>query len=377
MSESSAQNKTEKPTQKKKKDARKKGQIARSKELVTFSVLIISSAFLLLMSKTIINTYKVVLHDSFYLKSNVLFYKTVMLSYCFNLILKSLIFFMPFPIILLVVIYLSNICLGGSVFIADKLIPKLSNINPIQGFKKIFSLKGLQELIQAIIKSLLIFFVSYIVIKSIYPKLLKISLLPFHMAMYEFYKDYLLIFLLLSFCIILIVFIDVPMQIYMHQKKLKMSKQEIKDEFKQTEGNPQIKGQLRKLQRQASKRRKMIRRLPEANILVTNPTHFAVALKYDEDTMNAPMILVMGADLMALHIRRLSIEYKIPILEIPLLARALYYNGEVGEEIPELLFHAVAQVVAYIYKLDDPLSFHLDKYWIDQLPIPNEMLTEQ
>ena len=377
MSDSSSQNKTEKATGKRKRDARKKGQIPRSREVVNFAVLFASATLLFVMGNKMYTQYDKVLSAGFVLHGTQALNTEFILHKAFLLIRDGFIIFAPIPITILVAVYLGNISLGGQVFSLEKLTPKLSNINPIEGIRKIFSLKGATDLLQSLLKCLLIFITTYFILKGLHPKLLQISLLPLHEALSSFGHSYLLTFFFLSACTIIILFIDVPFQLFQYQKKLRMSKQEIKDEFKQTEGNPQIKGRMRRLQRNAAKRRKMLKEVPNANLIITNPTHFSVALKYEEETMDAPIILAMGADLMAMHIRRLSTEHSIPVLQIPLLARALYYNGEVGDEIPEALFHAVAQVIAYLYQLDDPLNFYLQQSWIEQLPIPDDILTEE
>lgn len=369
----SSQDKTENATPKRKSEARKRAQIPRSKELTTFAILTFVSLALYVFSPLYYSHLERILEHCFLIDRHTLLNPNNAANKAKKMVLDGLLAFSPVFIFSLIGIYLGTIMLGGQVFSAEKIRPKLSNIAMLQGIKRIFSAKGLVELFQAIIKCCIIGVITYFFIKFHASELLKISLLPLNDAMEKCAHIILSGFAIFCFATILFASIDYPYQLYQHKKQLKMSKQEVRDEFKQTEGDPQTKGRIRQQQRRLSRRRNMVKSIEQANVVIVNPTHYAVALQYDEEAMAAPIIVAMGMDLYALHIRRLSSEHRIPTLEIPVLARALYDHGEIGMPIPEGLFYAVARVLAYIFNLDDPLSFHLEKEWIDDLPIPSEL----
>ena len=377
MSTNTSQEKTEKATPKRKRDSRKKGQVPRSKETVSCILLLSVSIIFYVLGEYFFTNFGHILARGFILHQGQAIDLPLILGKAKQLVIDAMLLFKPIFIVAILGAYLGNIALSGHTFNVEKLQPKLSNINPMKGLQKIFSTKGLSELLQAIIKCILIGVVTVIIVKSTHQKFLLMSQMPLYSAAHMLEQQLLFTFVILALSTIIIALVDLPIQLYQNNKQLRMTKQEVKDEMRHTDGNPEIKGKLRQLQRQASRRSKMLQDLPNANIVIINPTHFAVALKYDSESMIAPKILAMGTDFVALNIRRICTELTIPILQIPSLARVLYYHGEVGEMIPEALFHAVAQVFAYIFQLDDPLQFHLEKQWIDKLPIPEEMTTTE
>lgn len=374
---SDSQNKTENATPKRKSEARKKGQVPRSKETVSFALLFVVSCGFLTLGGTLYNHFKKILGDAFLLTPYEIHHTNLLLYKAKWLIMTTFLIFTPIFIAATLAIYFGTIALGGNVFSTQKIIPKLSNISPKNAFKRIFSMQSVTTLLQAILKCTISTVILVGIIKGIYPRLVDLSYFPLNTAMQEGAHYIISAFVMLSLSTFIYCLIDYPYQIYKDSKSLKMSKQEVKDEYKNSEGNPEIKRRVRTLQRRVSRKRNALRNLEKADIVITNPTHYAVALQYDENTMDAPVIVSLGANMLALHIRRKSAEYKIPILEIPLLARALYHYGEIGQVIPEPLFYAVARVIAYIYGLDDPLSFHLERDWVDQLPIPEELTEPQ
>jgi flagellar biosynthetic protein FlhB len=370
------QNKTEKATPKRKRMAREKGQIPRSKETVTFVLLFTISSVLYVMSDTLYKHIRKIFEWGFVLNKNEIYNTNYMLYKSNHMILIGFLILAPILVCSAIAIYFGNTVLSGNNFSLKRIQPKITNVFPKNPLKKIFSMRNATDLMQSLLKCAITALILAGVMKSFYPKLIPMSALPINDAMSESAHYALKTFLLISFSTIIYALIDFPFQIYQDTKDLRMSKQEVRDEFKDVEGNPQIKRKIKMMQRRASRKRGVLRDVAKADIVITNPTHYAVAIQYDEETMDAPIIVSMGTNLMALQIRRVSSEHKIPVLEIPLLARALYYHGEVGARIPEALFYAVARVLAYIFKLDDPLSFYLEKEWIDQLPIPEEMITE-
>lgn len=377
MAANTSQERTEKATPKRRRDLKKKGQVPRSKEIVSCIMLMSIACTFYALSEYFFSSFTQVLREGFILDQDQVLHLPAILEKAKRAMLGGLLLLTPIFIISIIGAYLGSIVLSGHTFTLTKIQPKLSNISPLNGLQRIFSTKGLSELLQAILKCTLVALITILIMKSAYPKFLLMSQMQLQSAALLLQQQLLFTFMILALSTIIIALIDLPLQLHQHNKQLKMTKQEVKDEMKHTEGNPEIKGKVRQMQRKAAKRSKMLQDLPQASIVIINPEHFAVAMKYDSDSMDAPQILAMGTDFVALNIRRICTEHKIPILRIPPLARALYYHGEIGEHIPETLFHAVAQVFAYIFQLDDPLQFHLEKSFIDGLPIPKDMTTRR
>jgi len=244
-----------------------------------------------------------------------------------------------------------SIALGGWLLSAKAVAPKFSRLNPIKGLGRMFSLKSLVELGKAIAKVSVVLFFAIIILDSQTDRLLGLSREPTVPAMAHAAQILGWSFFFLSCTMIVIVLVDVPFQIYEHQKNLKMTKQEVKDEMKDSDGKPEIKAKIRALQQQLAQR-KMMEDVPSADVIITNPEHYAVAIKYDSNVMLAPIMVAKGVDHMAMRIRELGAAHDVPIVAMPPLARAVYFNTEAGDEIPEALYVAVAQVLAYIYQLE-------------------------
>ena len=377
MAESTAQEKTEKATPKKQRDARKKGQIPRSRDLASLVLLVSSSGLLYLFGPILYQHMFQILIHGFMLPRDQIMDVHQIIDKAEQLTADMFLLFSPFFALSVISVYFGNILLGGHVIAFERLRPVFSNINPAKGFKKFFSFSSFLTLFQSMLKVTLIGVITALIIHEMHVRFLLLSVAKPKEAMHEVGHDLSLTFLLLSVGIVIIALIDIALQIYQNQKQLRMTRQEVKDEAKQTEIPMEIKRKVRQLQRQAASSRRMLQDVPKASVVITNPTEFAVAVAYDHKGDAAPIILAMGAGFMALSIRRTGTEHCIPVLHIPLLARALYYHGEIGQEIPEALFHVVARVLAYILQLDNPLNFHLDNEWIDALPIPEELIRPQ
>jgi flagellar biosynthetic protein FlhB len=252
------------------------------------------------------------------------------------------------------IIFIAGICaplfIGGWSFSSEKLIPDFTKLNPIQGIGNIFSLNSLVELLKAILKTLFIGFAAWLLISSQLDSIL--SLLSRSIQESSAQQGYIILWCLTFMVVSLSVIsmIDVPYQIYRYTDRLKMSRQDLIDESKETEGNPEIKAKIRAQQREMSRRR-MMSKVPSADVVITNPTHYSVALQYQDNSDKAPIILAKGQGEVALKIRELAKENNIEIVELPPLARALYKHAELDEEIPSALFTAVAQVLAYVFQL--------------------------
>ncbi|CUS48413.1 MAG: flagellar biosynthetic protein FlhB [Idiomarinaceae bacterium HL-53] len=344
------QERTEEPTAKKQEDARNKGQIARSKELGTLAVLLSSAVALFISAPYFASGLQDIMQVQFLLEREDAFDKGVIFS-LWSEVGKALV--IPMSIFFSIVVagaFIGNILLGGYNFSWKAAEPKASRMNPLKGLKRIFGLQSIIELLKSVAKFGVVTLVSYVLLAWQFPKIVTLSegLLPG--IFIDAIKIVGMIFILLICSLIIVVVIDVPYQLYNHHKQLKMTKQEVKDERKNAEGNPQVKAKMRSMQLSMLMRR-MMQDVPKADVVVTNPTHFAVALRYDPNGRAAPRVVAKGTDDIAARIREVAMDSEVPILQNPPLARALYYTTELGHEIPEGLFMAVAQVLAYVYQL--------------------------
>lgn len=365
--------KTEKPTAKKLKDSRKKGQVPRSKELATTALLIYSFAALLIFGSNIVDTLKAETIRSLSLGKVYTMKGSEILNYTFDVTQAVFIACIGLFSSAVFVAILGNIALGGFVISLDKLQPKLSNINPITGIKKnMFSIKQLMELIKSIIKVIIIATPAYFILKETFYSYLSTRLLfSFDSFLGNMASDIISYGLLFSSLLLFLVFIDVPFQIFNHTKQLKMSKQEIKDEYKNSEGNPEIKSRRRRVQMELASKAKNSNVI-EADIIITNPTHFSVGVKFDPSAMDVPKVVALGADQYAFKIREKAREMNKPIVSIPPLARVLYKTCNIGSDIPVELYVPMSIVLGEIYKLDDRLSFKVTEEFINSLKVDED-----
>lgn len=351
MAESeSGADKSEEPTGKRLEESRKKGQIARSKELNTLAVTLTGTVALIIFGAYMGNVLMDIMRGNFSLPREVLMSERSMALYLLASGKEGLLAVQPFLLALLIASVAGPIALGGWLFSAEALQPKASRMNPLAGLKRMFSVQALVELIKALAKFLVILAVALVVLSVDQDDLLAIANEPIEPAILHSLKVVGWSAFWLSCGLILIAAVDVPFQLWSHKQKLMMTKQEVRDEYKDTEGKPEVKGRIRQLQREMAERR-MMQAVPQADVVITNPTHFAVALKYDPEKGGAPMLLAKGGDFLALKIREIAQEHQVMVLESPALARAVYYSTELDQEIPAGLYLAVAQVLAYVYQL--------------------------
>ncbi len=342
--------KTEEPTAKKLQDARKKGQIARSRELSTALVLICSAVSFLLMGSYIASALFSVMQRTFTLSRDETYDINHMFQAwgnAFSEVSTPVLFYM---IIAMIAGIYGSIALGGYNFTWESAKPKGEKINPINGFKRMFGVEGLVELLKAIGKFLVIASAAYLSLLFFKDEALHLDQELYPLSLFHALDMIEWAFLILCCALIPIVAIDVPYQSHKHNEQMKMTKQEVKDERKNAEGDPQVKGRIRRLQMQAAAQR-MMQEVPKADVIVTNPTHYSVALKYDENGNRAPVLVAKGVDELAMHIRKIATAHDVPLIPSPMLARAIYYSTEPDHEIPNKLFMAVAQVLAYVYQL--------------------------
>lgn len=363
MAESeSGADKSEEPTSKRLEEARQKGQIARSKELGTLAVTFGAAAALLIFGAKIGRSMLDIMQGNFALPREVLLDEGSMARYLLRTGMEALLALQSFFIVVLIMSILGSVAVGGWLFSGEALQPKFSRMDPLQGIKRMFSAHALVELLKALAKFVIILLVALAVLKADQDDLLAIANESVESAIMHSILVTGWSLLWMSCGLILIAAVDVPFQLWDSKQKLMMTKQEVIDEYKDSEGKPEVKSKIRQLQRQMAERR-MMQQVPEADVVITNPTHFAVALKYDPAKGNAPVMLAKGGDFLALKIREIAQEHKVTLLESPALARAVYYSTEVDQEIPAGLYLAVAQVLAYVYQLNHQMNPALPDEW--------------
>lgn len=375
MAESeSGQDKTEDPTEKRKKDSRDKGEIARSKELNTLAIMLAGAGALLIFGGALAQEMMELMRMNFTLSREVILDQRNMGTFLLHSGQIALVAIQPVMITLLLAALIGPISLGGWLFAAGSMAPKFSRMNPGAGLKRMFSAKAIVELLKALAKFLIVLFVALAVLSSDIDDLMRIAHEPLEMAVVHSLQVVGWSTLWMACGLIIIAAVDVPVQLWESHKKLLMTKQEVRDEHKDQEGRPEVKQRIRQLQREMSQRR-MMAAIPEADVVITNPTHYAVALKYDPDKGSAPVLLAKGSDFLALKIREIAVANDVLLLESPALARSIYYSTELEQEIPGGLYLAVAQVLAYVYQIrqhragkgkpPEPLK--------DDLPIPPDL----
>ncbi|RHW23177.1 flagellar biosynthesis protein FlhB [Pseudomonas jilinensis] len=346
----SSQERTEEPTAKRLKDARDKGQIPRSKELNTLAVVIVAALGLLMLGPGMAQRLMDVMVYNFAFEREALYVTDSMGWHLMASLDQGLRSLGPLFLMLLFAALGGPILLGGWLLSAKSMAPKFERLNPIAGLKRMFSLKALVELLKALAKFLVVLTVALLVLNLRREDLLSMANEPLPIAIVHAGWVLGTSLLLLACSLIVIAAVDIPFQLWDNKKKLRMTKQEIKDEFKDTEGKPEVKSRIRQLQREMAERR-MMSEVPKADVVITNPTHYAVALKYDPLNSGAPVLVAKGADFLAQKIREIAQEHDVVVLESPPLARAVFHSTELEQEIPAGLYLAVAQVLAYVFQL--------------------------
>ena len=372
MAEENGQEKTEDATPRRLEKAREEGQVVRSKELNTTAILLAGAFGLMMFGSPIAVALENVLRYNFVLDRAAIFDDRAMLLHLGHSIQSVATTLAPIGILLMAAAILGPIALGGWNFSVKALAPKANRINPGSGLKRMFSANSMMELVKAIAKFILVLGISLMVLNTNQYELMGLNKEGVIPAMAHTVSLLSWSFIFLCSSLILITVMDIPFQIKDHANKLKMTMQQVKDEMKDSEGKPEVKGRIRQLQREMAQGR-MMDNVPDADVIITNPTHYAVALKYDPDNMEAPLLIAKGADLVAARIRELGAEHKIPVLSFPPLARAVYHSTEVEEEIPVSLYVAVAQVLAYVFQLRTYRKERTSKPVMPvDLPVPDE-----
>jgi len=351
MPESGGQERTERATPKRRREARKKGQVAQSRELPSVLILMTALGFFYFAGSWIFGNLSQVI-GGVYGQLDTLRLNTVQQVSAFSVEIfeKVLLILVPFFVPILVAGLAGNIGQIGFEIHGEPMYPKLTKLNPIAGFKKLISLRSLVELVKSIVKILLVGGITFGIVEK------ETKAMPALMQQEVF--DILLftgrvafkIFFFVCLALIVLAFLDYAYQRWQYEQSLKMTKQEVKDERKQSEGDPKVKGRIRRVQQELARRR-MMEAVPEADVVITNPVHLAVALKFDAAKMIAPKIIAKGSGHIAEKIKEIARNHQVPLVENKPLAQALHKMVEIGEFIPVELYRAVAEVLAYVYRL--------------------------
>jgi len=346
----STEEKTLPATEKRKRDAREKGQLPRSRELSTAVVMGAGAALMIAWGDTLGRRAFSFMQSGLRFDAVALADPSRMASTIGNAMLSGLLIVAPIMLATFFAALVAPMLIGGWNLSSKALQPDFSRLNPITGLGRMFSTNSLVELGKSIAKFLIVGLVAFISWWGARGELLGLGVEPSNQAIGHGLGLVASSFIWMCAALGLIAFIDVPWQLFSYAKQLKMSRQEVKQEYKQSEGNPEVKGRIRRMQAELSQRR-MMDKVPGADVIVTNPTHYAVALKYTAGKNRAPVVIAKGVDTVAAAIRELAGEHRIPMIEAPPLARALYRGCDLDDEIPAQLYAAVAQVLTYVFQL--------------------------
>ncbi|MFZ6693539.1 flagellar biosynthesis protein FlhB [Undibacterium sp. SXout20W] len=350
MAEESDLEKTEPASSKRLEQAREEGDVPRSRELSTCAILFAAGGAFWAMGGGLIHQLQQTLIAGLSLERNVAFDFNLLITQLGSNLLGVLMAFAPLAGVFIVVALGSPVLIGGWLFSAKSLQPNFGRLNPISGLGNMLSVRALVELVKAIAKTILVGSVAWAVISRQKEAIFSLPMEDVANSIPHVGHMLLVCFISIVGALVAIAAIDAPYQMWQYANKLKMTRQEVIQESKEANGNPQIKAKIRQQQREMARRR-MMAEIPNADVVVTNPTHFAVALKYTQGGNGAPKVVAKGADEVAAKIRELAKENNVPLLEAPPLARALYKHTDLGDEIPEALYGAVAEVLAYVYQL--------------------------
>lgn len=348
--EDTGQEKTEEATPRRLERAREEGQVPRSRELNTAAILLAGSASMLIFGQLVGTRLLGVAQASFRFERDALFDPNAMAALMNAAAGQAMGAMVPVFLLLLLAALLAPSALGGWLLSAKALVPKLARLDPVAGLKRMFSLRALVELLKAIAKVLVVGSLALVILYVVHWDLLSLGGEPLGPAVRHALSVIAWSALALSASTLLIAAVDVPFQLADHARKLRMTTQQVRDELRETEGKPEVKSRIRQLQRQLARSR-MMSAVPKADVVITNPTHYAVALRYDIERAGAPVLVAKGTDLVALKIREIAEANAVPVVRSPRLARAIFHTTELETEIPAGLYMAVAQVLAYVFHL--------------------------
>ena len=341
---------TEEPSQRRLQQAREHGNVPRSRELTNFATMIGGSVLLIATGPALAGRMTQLMRYFLAIDASRLADPHTMMSALGEAAVIGLGALLPIFGALIVLVLLASVALGGWNFSPAALMPDFTRLSPLAGVKRLLGLRGATELGKALLKCLLVGGVCAAVLAWLFGDVLALGRMAPRAAIGRGASLLSWAFVWLCASLALVAMVDVPLQLFQYKRALRMTRQELRDEAKEQDGRPEIKQRIRQMQ-QAMARRRMMHKVPTADVVIVNPTHFAVALKYDANRMRAPQVIAKGADLVAQNIRRIAEEHRVPIFESPKLARALYRSTDLNREIPAGLYLAVAQVLSYIFRV--------------------------
>lgn len=350
MAEQHDQERTERATPKRLEEARRKGRIPRSRELSAAAVMLTGGFALCLLGSELTGQLSALMRRALSISREQAMDTRHLITAFGSAAADGLWICAPLLGAVLAAAIIAPLALGGWSFTFTSMTPQLNRLNPIEGAKRLFALRSLVELAKALAKFAVVAIVAVLVLWNDAPALMALGREPLQQGIAHAFKLSGQGLLAITAGLLIIAGFDVPYQLWQYAKQMRMSREEIREEYKETEGSPEIKGRIRQIQQQLARQR-MMQEVPKADVVVTNPTHFAVALRYDERRMRAPIVVAKGADVIAARIREIAGEHAVPIFEAPPLARVLYRNVDIGAEVPATLYIAVAQVLSYVFQL--------------------------
>lgn len=378
MADESDSPRTEKATPRRLEQAREEGQVARSRELSTSLMLLAAGLLFYTSGPRFVDGFARLMRQGLSLSNAEAFDSTSMLARLAGIAAEGLSAAAPLLIVLVTVALLAPTLVGGWIFSVQAVQPDFSRLSPMRGLKQMFSSHGFGELAKSIGKAALVGVTAFAILWNVQGEILGLAAVASEHGLHALGGLLAWAFLILGSSMALIAAADVPFQIWRHGKGMEMTREEVRKEMRESDGDPQMKSRIRKEQRERARAR-MMQEVPKADVIVTNPLHYAVALRYSESSMRAPTVVAKGAELVAARIRDLGAEHSVPILQSPRLARALYFHAEVGQEIPAQLYNAVAQVLAYVYQLrhwrsaGETAGGGRPPELPNELPVPEEM----
>jgi len=370
MAEDSSQEKTELPTARRLEKAREDGDVARSKELSMAMIMIVTSALMIFMGGDIVMSLGHMMTDGLLLDRALIFDVQLLPVHLATILFEGFWAIVPILLVTLFITLLTPAFMGGWIFSTKAFMPKASKLSPIKGFGRMFGVKAIVELLKAVGKFLLVAGIGLFTLTWYSDGLLGLGKGSPEAAFMQAGEIMAWSVFFMCLSLVLIAAIDVPFQAYQHTKKLKMTLQEVKDEMKDVEGRPEVKAAIRQKQREMSMQR-MIDAVPDADVVIVNPEHFAVALSYDQASEGAPKVVAKGVDHMSDRIREVAKKNAIEIIRLPTLARAIYYTTELDQEIPEPLYLAVAQVLSYVFSLNNEM-YGDSQAELQQIDVPDD-----
>ncbi len=367
------QEKTEEATPTRLKKMRDEGQVPRSQELKTMAMTLMGAALIFLLGSHFADGLFTIYTDSFSLSKADTEVPEAVFIHLSKATDDTLWMMAPYFAAMIITAIFANTLLGGFVISRKKIKPKFSNMSPIKGVKRMFGKDGLVNLLKSVLKAVLVGGATTLLLMYYLADFVQLSKIDVEAAVVKMLTMLGWFSLLVSLTLVIIALIDVPYQLFKFKRDSKMTKQEVKDDRKQTEGSDQTKARVRQVQLQMAQQR-MMEEVPKADVIITNPTHFAVALRYDEDDMSAPIVVAKGADLIAKHIRDIAEHNRVTMVEAPMLARAIYFTTDLNQPIPVGLYLAVAKLLAYVYQVQaSPFDIRDDDQVRDQWQVPEDM----